>query len=292
VLLSEMSDGDVAAMFRPKLDAAGLLHRLSLQQLTANTLRHFVLFSSVSGLLGSRWLAHYTATSTFLDTFAYARRTMGLPATVVNWGLWKSLSDAQSDASQVSTESGLLPMPDDIAIGALPLAMSAARTAVVAADWPLLAAAFRTRGSLRIVDDLLPARTDIELPESEFRKALRASDAHRRHDMLLDQVGLLAATVMGMPPTETLDPLTGFFQLGMDSLMSVTLQRALSDSLGEYLPASVVFDYPTVYGLADYLSTVLPEFAELTPTAVELLPDEYDDLSEDELLQQLSERMS
>lgn len=169
------------------------------------------------------------------------------------------------------------------------------RTAIVAADWPLLAAAFRTRGSLRIVDDLLPAQTGVALPESEFRKALRAADAHRRHDMLLDQVGLLAATVMGMPATEILDPSTGFFQLGMDSLMSVTLQRALSDTLGEYLPASVVFDYPTVYGLTDYLATVLPEFAELALAAEEAAeepPDDYEDLSEDELLRQLSERLT
>jgi phthiocerol/phenolphthiocerol synthesis type-I polyketide synthase B len=110
--------------------------------------------------------------------------------------------------------------------------------------------------------------------------------------MLLDQVNALAATVMGMPATETLDPSTGFFQLGMDSLMSVTLQRALSDTLGEYLPASVVFDYPTVYGLTDYLATVLPEFAELAVAEVEQPPDTYDDLSEDELLRQLSERLS
>ena len=109
VLLSEMTDDDVAAMFRPKLNAATLLHQLSLTK----PVQQFVLFSSVSGLLGSRWLAHYTATSTFLDTFAYARRVIGLPATVVDWGLWKSLADTQKDASQVSTESGLLPMADD-----------------------------------------------------------------------------------------------------------------------------------------------------------------------------------
>ncbi|OBK23303.1 polyketide synthase [Mycobacterium asiaticum] len=293
VLLSEMSDDDVAAMFGPKLDAAALLHRLSVRQLRKCPVRHFVLFSSVSGILGSRWLAHYTATSTFLDTFGYARRAMGLPATVVDWGLWKSLA-AQSDASQVSTESGLQPMDDTIAISALPLAMSldaGVRSAVVAADWPLLAAAFRTRGSLRVVEDLLPV-ADVKLPESEFRKALRACDVHRRHDMLLDQVGLLAAAVMGMAATETLDPSTGFFQLGMDSLMSVTLQRSLSDSLGEFLPASVVFDYPSVYGLTDYLATVLPEFAEVTVTAAEQPDDVYDELSEDELLAQLSERLS
>ena len=94
VTLTDMTDDDVNAMFRPKLDAVCLLHELSL----SSSVHQFVLFSSISGILGSRWLGHYAATSTFLDTFAFARRTLGLPATVVNWGVWKSLADSKSDA--------------------------------------------------------------------------------------------------------------------------------------------------------------------------------------------------
>ena len=291
VLLREMTDDDVAAMFRPKLDAATLLHRLSLK----HPVRQFVLFSSISGLIGSRWLAHYTATSGFLDTLAYARHVLGLPATVVSWGLWKSLADAQLDASQVSFESGLQPMADEVAIGALPLAMNpdaGPHSVVVAADWPLLAAAYRTRAALHMVDDLLPAPGEETMPESEFRKTLRKCSPERRHDMLFDQVSALASRVMGLSPTETLDPTTGFFQLGMDSLMSVTLQRALSETLGEFLPASVVFDYPTVYSLTDYLATVLPELVETVNQENQGPADTYDELTEDELLQQLSERLS
>jgi NAD(P)-dependent dehydrogenase (short-subunit alcohol dehydrogenase family)/acyl carrier protein len=287
VLLSEMTNDDVTAMFAPKLDAAAVLHRLSLEK----PVRHFVLFSSISGLTGSRWLAHYTATSGYLDALAYARRVMGLSATTVNWGLWKSLADAEHDFSQVSMGSGLLPMDDEIAIGALARAMSPAagvHSVVVEADWPLLAAAYRTRGSLRIVDDLLPIPGETAMPESEFRLALGKCAPERRHDMVLDQVARLAANVMGLPPTESLDPSTGFFQLGMDSLMSVTLQRSLSDTLGEFLPASVVFDYPTVYSLTDYLATVLPE---LTEADEQPDTDAYDEFSEAELLEQLSERL-
>ncbi|KLO36200.1 type I polyketide synthase [Mycobacterium haemophilum] len=290
VLLSDMTDDDVAAMFRPKLNAASLLHRLSLKQ----PVKYFVSFSSISGLIGSRWLAHYTATSAFLDTLGYARRLVGLPATVVAWGLWKSLADAQQDATQVSAESGLQPMADEVAIGALPLVMNPdapVHSVVVAADWPLLAAAYRTRGALRMVDDLLPAPGEVPMQESEFRKALRNCQAERRHDMLFDHVSALAAKVMGMPPSETLDPSAGFFQLGMDSLMSVTLQRALSDSLGEFLPASVVFDYPTVYSLTDYLATILPELLQTEAPSEPATADAYDEFTEAELLEQLSERL-
>lgn len=100
-----MTDDDVTTMFRPKLDALALLHRRS----PKSPVRHFVLFSSVSGLLGSRWLAHYTATSAFLDSFAGARRTMGLPATVVDWGLWKSLADVQKTRLKSARNPGCNP---------------------------------------------------------------------------------------------------------------------------------------------------------------------------------------
>ena len=254
VTLSDMTDADVTTMFGPKLDALGVLHELSLR----TEVRHFVLFSSISGLLGSRWLAHYTATSTFLDTFAYARRNLGLPATVVNWGLWKSLSDLQTDAGAVMSNAGLEPMPDEVAIRALPLVMSSdspPRTAVVDADWPLLAAAYRTRGALRIVDDVLirDAAAGTEAPESEFRKGLRECAPERRRGLLADHIATLAGNVIGLSAGQTLDPDAGFFQLGMDSLMSLTLQRRLSASLGMALPAALIYEYPTVSSLADAL---------------------------------------
>jgi phthiocerol/phenolphthiocerol synthesis type-I polyketide synthase B len=296
VTLRDMTDDDVTAMFRPKLDAVSLLHKLSL----TTPVRHFVLFSSISGLLGSRWLAHYAATTTFLDTFAYARRAAGLSATVVNWGLWKSLADIQSNQEQqVTLESGLEPMPDEVAIQALWSVTgpdAPVRSTVVAADWIRLATAYRTRAPLHIVDDLLPTDNNDDdngvtpsVPRTEFREALRNCEPTQRHDLLADHVSALVASVMGLDSPQLLDPTAGFFQFGMDSLMSVTLQRALSESLGEPMPASVVFDYPTVVALAEYLATVLPELIEV---AEQQNVDAYDDLTETELLQQLSERLS
>lgn len=252
VTLRDMTDADVNAMFAPKLDALGVLHSLSLKK----DLRQFVLFSSISGLLGSRWLAHYTATSAFLDTFAYARRSLGLPATVVNWGLWKSLADMQSDAGEVMSNAGLEPMPDEVAISALSAVMTPGapiRAAIVAADWPLLAAAYRTRGSLRIVDELL-RDADEDHGESEFCRSLRESPAERRRDLLAEHIGSLASGVIGLAEGQALDPTAGFFQLGMDSLMSVTLQRRLSASLGISLPAALIYEYPTVSSLTDALA--------------------------------------
>ena len=216
VTLAEMTDADISAMFRPKIDAAALLHTLSLR----SPMRHFVMFSSISGLLGSRWLAHYTATSTYLNSLAHARRNLGLPAAVVNWGLWKSLNDNASEARQVKSEIGLIAMPDEVAIKALATAMSPdapIECAVVGADWTRLATAYRTRGALRIIDDLLTKSPDTATHESEFRRRLQQCPPEQRRELLIDHVAAQTSTVMGLPPAE-LDSSTGFFQLGMDSL--------------------------------------------------------------------------
>ena len=116
---------------------------------------------------------------------------------------------------------------------------------------------------------------------------MRECAPERRRNLLVDHISALASAVMGLPPSETLDPSTGFFQLGMDSLMTVTLARGLSETLGEALTPAVVFDYPTVEALADYLTTILPEMAE----ADRSVADAYEDLTEAELLKQLSERL-
>ncbi|MFM9034351.1 MAG: SDR family NAD(P)-dependent oxidoreductase [Mycobacterium sp.] len=291
VTLREMTDADVAGMFAPKLDAVELLHRLSLK----HPVRQFVLFTSISGLLGSRWLGHYAATTTFLDAFAYARRAAGLPATAVDWGWWKSLADNQSDSERLVTlESGLLPMDDATAIRALSVLTapeSPVACAIVAADWNRLASAYRSRASLRIIDDMVAdAQAETRSATTEFRTALAECEPNERHQMLTGHVCALVTEAMGLSSTQLLDRSAGFFQSGMNSLMSVALRRSLSDSIGEELPASVIFDYPTVDALVSYLAAKLPETA-VPADAAPAAADDYDDLAEDELLAQLSERL-
>ncbi|MBU3749631.1 MAG: SDR family NAD(P)-dependent oxidoreductase, partial [Mycobacterium sp.] len=165
-LLTEMSDADVNTMFRAKLDAAAVLHRLTLR----TPVRHFVLFSSITGILGSRWLGHYTAANTYLGGLAYARRRLGLAATVIEWGLWKSWADAQPSTKA----AGLTPMPNEVAIRMLPAALSpdsGVRSVVVGADWQRLADAYRMRAPLPVIDRLLAGAEGTgvgEVPEPAF----------------------------------------------------------------------------------------------------------------------------
>jgi phthiocerol/phenolphthiocerol synthesis type-I polyketide synthase B len=245
VTLRDMTDDDVDAMFRPKLDVVSLLHRLSLKK----PVRQFVLFSSISGLLGSRWLAHYTATTTFLDTFAYARRAAGLPATAVNWGLWKSLADTQSEQHRrVTLESGLEPMPDEVAIQALWSITgpdAPVRSTVVAADWTRLATAYRIRAELHIVDDLLDTdNTDLDLAGGgddwaglEGLLDLDPVDAER---IIADRLCSRIAAIMGYADHSALALSMPLLELGMDSLMAVRIRHAAQADFGVEPPVALL----------------------------------------------------
>ena len=88
---------------------------------------------------------------------------------------------------------------------------------------------------------------------SGFGRELRDCVPERRREMLADHIAAAASAVMGLSAEKRLDPEAGFFQLGMDSLMSVTLQRQLSGSLGVPLPAALIYEYPTISALTEAL---------------------------------------
>ena len=82
------------------------------------------------------------------------------------------------------------------------------------------------------------------------------------------------------PPRSTLFPYTTLFRsedataghddhvalkdIGLDSLMAVELRNLLTRSIGVHLPATVVFDHPSLGALTDYLLD-LPELRDATP---------------------------
>ena len=88
----------------------------------------------------------------------------------------------------------------------------------------------------------------------------------------------------------SLDPTAGFFQFGMDSLMSVTLQRRCPRASARCCPPRWSSTIRRSTRSSGYLATILPELIEAADAGSSA--DDYDDLTEDELLQQLSERLN
>jgi polyketide synthase 12 len=89
------------------------------------------------------------------------------------------------------------------------------------------------------------------LPAGERQRALQ--------DLVRDHV----ATVLGYADSEAILADGSFKELGFDSLTAVELRNRLSSATGLRLPAALIFDYPRVNALAEYLlRRILPEGGE------------------------------
>src|SRR5690606_36411474 len=76
-----------------KLEGAWALHEHTLDL----PLDHFVLFSSVTSVLGNHGSANYVAANCFVDALAHYRKKKGLPALTINWGLVANVGMAQEE---------------------------------------------------------------------------------------------------------------------------------------------------------------------------------------------------
>ena len=82
---------------------------------------------------------------------------------------------------------------------------------------------------------------------------LTASAGAARRRLLMDHLRGQAARVLGLPAERVVAGDRPLHELGLDSLMAVELRNSLAAGLGMNLSATVLFDYPTLDGLADFL---------------------------------------
>ncbi|HEV3171639.1 MAG TPA: KR domain-containing protein, partial [Actinocrinis sp.] len=238
--------------------------------------------------VGSAGQANYAAANAFLDALAAHRRDIGLPATSLAWGLWamdggmgSGLSAADvarlSRAGGSLTEARALDLLDaalGLSADSAPLLVASSwNSADLRGDVPAALRGFvRTpvrRSVRRATADTLPttgassaADGPTDAPDAlAGRLAALAPDDARR--TVLELVRSHVAAVLAHGSADEVDVDRPFIELGLDSLTSVELRNRLGTATGLRLPATLVFNTPTVAGVTDYL------VRELAPAAPE-----------------------
>ncbi|MGB1249061.1 MAG: type I polyketide synthase [Candidatus Promineifilaceae bacterium] len=270
--------------FRAKVRGTWNLHQLT----TSQPLDFFVLFSSVASLLGANGQVNHAAANAFEDAFAAWRQAQGLPALSINWGGWAQVGVAALKSAEKHHQALRFLAPADglQMLGTL-LVDDAAQVGVVPINWS------QWQPATPFVADFITAQINVETVN--FRQMLESTDSSERHKLLNLHVRTHVAHILGWESAEAIDSADGFFQVGMDSLMTMQLRNALQTSLDMSLSATLTFKYPTIDELTAYLLDTLfveesaEEEDDLSLDLLDFDESDLDDMDADELAAMLAD---
>jgi NAD(P)-dependent dehydrogenase (short-subunit alcohol dehydrogenase family)/acyl carrier protein len=256
-----------------------------LDQLTRHrALDFFVMYSAAGLYLGPKGQGPYAAANAELDALAAARRSAGLPALSVSWGMWPSTGMAALSASRGNDswhERGLRWIDPVRAFAQLHALLRDDAVHAVAApiDWPRFLAQLPDGADRSVFLHAAAAATQTTQVAARGRHgdatrtmspvpAWRAAPMATWRGLLMEHVRERTRHILGVGNTVVLPEEVALKDLGLDSLMAVELRNALARSLATPLPATLLFDYPSLSSLCTYLQRV----CELIPAAASGAP--------------------
>lgn len=136
-------------------------------------------------------------------------------------------------------------------------------------------------------------------PDSaDLRHVIERAPPHQRIDLLARHVRAMVAEILDADSREAIDNRQGLFDAGLNSIGATELAARLTAGTGRAIPATVIFEYPTVERLADYLARTVfglrpaaaipqPGAPRQAPLSADTLAGLSEEAAEALLLQQL-----
>ncbi|MEU7763654.1 SDR family NAD(P)-dependent oxidoreductase [Nocardia sp. NPDC049190] len=266
-LLADLTPEQFGAVLRPKVDAAWNLH-----EATKNLdLSMFVLYSSISGVLGFPGQSNYAAANMFLDAVAHYRHRSGLPATSVAWGPWSATSGMTNTITEADfarmRRLGMVPLEANYAMSLLDTTLAAGHptSAGVRLDVTALTAEAASGSLHRALSALVAVGTRRAGSVGSLAKRLADTPESDRSGIVLAVVRDHVAASLGHESGDMIDPAAAFTELGFDSLTGVEFRNRLGKATGVQLPSTLVFDYPTATAVAKLVQSKVEPPAAAEP---------------------------
>lgn len=276
-----------------KVEGAWNLHRLT----EADPVELMVFFSSAAGILGSPGQGSYAAANTFLDALAHERTARGLTTLSVDWGAWAEAGMAVRLAPEHAARlerQGVRPLRASAALGALEKAIAERRTqvAVLKVDWERYLEG-RSAGDEGLFAELRSHGSKGAEPVAavSIREVLLSAPAAGRKVLLAAHVRDCARRAMSLQAGAVVGDDVPLQEMGLDSLMAIDMKNDLAQSLRLSLSAGLLFNYPTVRQLTEYLLGQLPVEGEMTPADASAADSALAEMSEGEAEQLLLEEL-
>ncbi len=253
-------------VFAPKMFGAWNLHHLTKEC----HLDFFVMYSSVTGVFGTRGQSSHAAANTFLDALASHRYQTHKNGLSIAWGAWSDIGSAAAMAADnrqfASQGFGVIaPAQGKNALDCL-LTQAVPSLVVSPVNWTDFNQAFGTDSGFHAAFHTQTPTKDaasITTPQAlavSLRQQLEALPETERNALLMQQLRTTTAQVLGVSSAEQIDPDDKLMDAGLDSLMAIELRNRLNKRLELTLSATLVFDYPTLALMHRYLlARISPE---------------------------------
>jgi hypothetical protein len=254
------------SVMQPKVTGAWNLHELT----RSRDLDYFVLFSSAAAVIGWPGQANYAAANAVMDAIARYRRARGLPALSIEWGAWDTagmVQQVRDERGDPFSEHGLIAHPPKEGIDALMLILENAEPDLLVGhfDWQRFRRRYPSSRVPDVFSRLCGGRADVAVPvpnsvaQHRLIDELKASPPAQRRRILDQFLVGQAATALGLPVSMTVNRKVALNAQGLDSLLAVEMRNAIAHALGCSLPASLLFDHPSIDALGRHLlEEVLP----------------------------------
>jgi acyl transferase domain-containing protein/acyl carrier protein len=296
--IKELDVATLQSVLRPKVEGSLVLHQLSRDV----PLDFFVSFSSIAAVCGSAGMAAYGSANHFLDGLAYHRRLRRKPALTVSWGRWEGdgMGKGSAESLRYLERIGMKGLAPERALDALAhLILSGATHALLAAiDWNRYKPVLEARRRLPFLE-IIGVGPIGQAGPSEFQQRIEKAPEDKKFGMVVELVRDSVAAVLTLDADSLPDDNQGFFQMGMDSLMSVELRDRLQAAVGRALPTTLAFEHPTVSAVSRFLAeevlSLMARAGAPPPsgeTAAVPAAEELDQYSEDELAALLDQQLA
>jgi acyl carrier protein/nucleoside-diphosphate-sugar epimerase len=261
-LLRDLSPGQLQSVMAPKVEGTWKLHEATLQ----DKLDFFVLFSSAGAIHPQPGMGNYAAANAFLDAFAHYRRARGMVATSINWGIWGELgltkaaavSRSFDDSIDAYVMQGFRKFSAEEGLRMLAAAIRGNATQIVAVpfDWTRLAEFYGADQAPPLYADFTSRIATASKEHSQrseiFDFLSEAESAERRNEIMEEYLQETLSLVLKLARGK-IDRERPLGTMGLDSLMGLEFVRRLGKALEIAVPATVVFNYPTIRVLAPHL---------------------------------------
>ncbi|KAI2623012.1 polyketide synthase [Hypomontagnella submonticulosa] len=260
VLLS-LTPQKCANVFASKVDGLWNLHQLT-KDIDIDL---FMIFSSISGVMGLPGLGNYAAANSFADGLASLRCVQGLPATSVAYGIWDGDGMATTLVSTTYahlSRLGLGFIAPDVGLRLFEQAVYQGRELTVAAalDLERLKAYYEEQGGVPTFLRSLLSQTKATVSANRVvnLRDMLVDAAPEQHDnIVLRMVQETVAKALGYTRASKVDASRPMQELGIDSLTAVLIRNHLTTTTAVAMPPNIVLLHPNLRSLSDFLVSLL-----------------------------------